>query len=147
MTNKDIQAYLYEQIPLTRAMAIAVTEASETEVRLSAPLAPNINHQESAFGGSISAAAMLSCWTLMHIRLRQIETPTQLVIHKNNIIYREPVLDKFEAVCRFPKEEAWQDVLTMLERCGKAKIILNADIWCRARKVAVFQGSFVTLKA
>ena len=47
-------------MPLSQAMQVTVVEASFQQVVLTAPLAPNINHRETVFGGSASAVAILA---------------------------------------------------------------------------------------
>ena len=128
MTKDEIQAYLLEQIPLAGAMGIQIKEATDTQVILSLPLEPNINHRDTAFGGSICAAGTLACWTLVHLRLSRLDIHTRLVIHKNKMIYRKPISGDFEAICTLDNEESWQQVLEMLERWGKAKLQLKASI-------------------
>jgi len=131
---------------MSQAMGVEVREATDSQVVLSLPLAPNINHQESAFGGSIGAAGMLSCWTLLHLRLRRLDNPTRLVIHKSKIVFREPIVSGFEAICRFSNETAWQDFLQMLDEWNQAKLLLKAEIRAQGQRGASFQGSFVALK-
>ena len=145
MTKDEIQAYLLEQIPLAGAMGIEIKEATDTQVILSLLLEPNINHRDTAFGGSICAAGTLACWTLVHLRLSRLDMPTRLVIHKNKMVYRRPIPGRFEAVCTFADEAAWDQVLDMLERWGKAKLQLRASITCDGEEAAVFQGSFVVV--
>lgn len=145
MTLDEIQAYLLEQIPLSRAMGIEITEATRTQVVLSLPLEPNINHRDTAFGGSICAAGTLACWTLVHLRLSELDMSTRLVIHKNKMVYRRPIHGSFEATCTFADDADWQQVLDMLERWGKAKLQLKASITCDGQVAAEFQGSFVVV--
>jgi thioesterase domain-containing protein len=146
MTNEQVRDYLYQQIPLSQAMGVEVDHATTKAVALRIPLGPNINHRETAFGGSISAAGILSCWTLVHLRLAELKIPTRLVIHKNKMIYREPIAGDFESVCRFDDQTAWDQVLTMLERWGKAKLQLQASLLSDGKEAAEFQGSFVVVK-
>ena len=125
MTNDQAREYLYQHIPLSRAMGIEVTEASCERVVLSIPLEPNINHQETAFGGSISAAAMLSCWMLAYLRLNQIPNPTRLVIHKNRIVYRRPIAGPFGPAGPGPDERSHFATLSMKSpnvSCGQVSM-------------------------
>lgn len=69
MTPSDLEAYLHSHIPLSAAMQVHVDEVTGEHVRLSAPLAPNINHRETVFGGSASALSILSARSLLHVRL------------------------------------------------------------------------------
>ena len=146
MTNDQVRDYLYQQIPLSRAMGIGIDQAATSLVILNIPLAPNINHRETAFGGSISAAGILACWTLVHLRLDELDMHTRLVIHKNKMVYRQPIADDFQAQCHFNDETTWDQVLEMLDRWGKAKLQLTASLVCQGKKAAEFQGSFVVVK-
>jgi len=58
VTPSELQTYLHQHIPLSQAMQFTVVEASLQQVVLTAPLAPNINHRETVFGGSASAVAV-----------------------------------------------------------------------------------------
>ena len=60
MTNESLEAYIHRQIPITAAMGVQVIEATADRVELSTPLAPNINHRETVFGGSAAAVATLT---------------------------------------------------------------------------------------
>ena len=60
MTPSELQTYLHQHIPLFQAMQVTVVEASLQQVVLTAPVAPNINHRETVFGGSASAVAILA---------------------------------------------------------------------------------------
>ena len=46
MTQENLTEYLYEQIPLSKAMGIKIQHASLQNVIIAAPLAPNINHKK-----------------------------------------------------------------------------------------------------
>ena len=51
----ELEAYLHEHIPLSKAMGVSVVSVEEGIVILRAPLAPNINHRETVFGGVTEA--------------------------------------------------------------------------------------------
>ena len=55
MLPTELTQYLRTQIPLTQAMAVTVASIEANAVALQAPLAPNINHRHSVFGGSAAA--------------------------------------------------------------------------------------------
>src|SRR5260370_3322227 len=67
--SERIQRYLLKQIPISEGLGISVTEASLDEILITAPLAPNLNHNGTAFGGSVRAVAILSGWGLVYARL------------------------------------------------------------------------------
>ena len=49
MLPNELELYLHEHIPLSKAMAVSVVVANQDEVVLGAPLEPNINHREAVF--------------------------------------------------------------------------------------------------
>lgn len=145
----DIEAatrYLHEHIPLTQHMQIRVAAADERGVRLSAPLAPNINHQQTAFGGSVTALATLACWTLVHLRLEVLPFASGIVIRRSQMQYDAPIDGDFEAFCPAPSAEAWQGFIDALTQRGKGRIDLASAIECRGETAAQFTGEFVALK-
>jgi thioesterase domain-containing protein len=87
VTPAELEAYLHEHIPLSHAMQVAVVELGPDTVVLRAPLAPNINHRETVFGGSASAVAILAAWSLLHTRLTSAGISARLVIQRNTMSY------------------------------------------------------------
>ena len=142
----EIEQYLHSHIPLSRAMGIHVRLATPGRVELAAPLAPNINHHETVFGGSASAAATLSAWTLVHIGLMHAGVEAATVIQRNAMSYEEPIHGDFLAVCTLIDDSAWQRFLKTLERRGRARITMNAHLLFEGRQAALFEGDFVAIR-
>jgi thioesterase domain-containing protein len=141
----EIEHYLHRHIPLTAAMGVRVKTATPGRVELTAPLAPNLNHHETVFGGSASALATLSAWTLVHIGLRHVGVDAATVIQRNVMSYEEPIHGDFSAVCTLIDESAWQRFLKTLARRGRARITMNAHLRFDDRQVASFEGDFVAM--
>ena len=78
-------------------MQVSVLEATPDATLLAAPLAPNINHRETVFGGSAAALATLAAWTLLHARLAAAGLPSRLVIQRNTMDYDAPIPTDFTA--------------------------------------------------
>lgn len=144
-TPESTEYYLHEHIPLSREMGVAVVSCGAGGVTLSAPLAPNVNHRHTAFGGSVSALAILAAWTLVHTRLQSVGA-YQVVIQSNAIEYRAPVLGEFEARCAAPANAEWERFEQTLTRRGKARLSLGVDVYTGAVLAAVFRGEYVALK-
>jgi thioesterase domain-containing protein len=142
----EIEQYLHEHIPLTVALGVRVKIAMPGRVELAAPLAPNINHNETVFGGSASALATLSAWTLVHIGLRHANVDAVVVIQRNVMSYEEPIPGDFSAVCTLMDDMAWERFLRTIERRGRGRITMNAHLLFGGRQVASFEGDFVALK-
>ena len=109
----ELQQYLHEHIPLTRAMQVTVLEATPDATLLAAPLAPNINHRDTVFGGSAAALATLAAWTLLHARLAATGLPSRIVIQRSAMDYDAPIPDDFSARATLQDPAHWARFTTM----------------------------------
>jgi thioesterase domain-containing protein len=146
-TAQDIEHYLHRYIPLSAAMGIRVKRATPGCVELAAPLGPNVNHHETLFGGSASAVATLSAWTLVHVGLLHANVQAATVIQRNVMNYDEPVRGDFTAIATRIDEPAWDRFLRTLERRGRARVTMTAHLEFEGRVVASFEGDFVALRS
>ncbi|WP_300299765.1 YiiD C-terminal domain-containing protein [Ferrovibrio sp.] len=142
-STRDLEAYLHTHIPLSAAMQVAVTSASADAVALSAPLAPNINHRSTAFGGSLSTLAILSAWALVNLRLKAEGLPSRLVIQSNHMDYDAPVTGSFTATATLADATAWPSFVKMLTRKGRARIVVQSVVRCGDVIGGRFEGEFV----
>ena len=145
MTPQALQDYLYGHIPLSKAMAVEVKTASPHGVRLAAPLAPNINHRDTVFGGSASAVAILSAWALLHVSLLDTNIKARLVIQKNSMSYDLPMPSDFTAEAAAPTPEKWHRFVTTLLKHKRARISIHSTLNCDGQPVAQFEGDFVAI--
>jgi thioesterase domain-containing protein len=143
----EAEQYLHRHIPLSVAMGVRVKLATPERVELAAPLAPNINHHATVFGGSASAVATLSAWTLVHVGLRHAKVEATTVIQRNTMSYEEPIHGDFMAVCTLVDDSGWQRFLKTVERRGRARITMNAHLLFDGRRAASFEGDFVALRS
>ncbi|HEX5419721.1 MAG TPA: YiiD C-terminal domain-containing protein [Gammaproteobacteria bacterium] len=141
----ELQKYLHDRIPLSRAMQVRVVSVEESGVVLGAPLVPNINHRDTVFGGSASALAILAAWSLVYVRMRAEDIGAHLVIQRNSMEYSRPILGDFEARAFLERPEQWQEFTRMLAGKGKARIAVAATLECAAQVVGAFTGDFVAL--
>jgi thioesterase domain-containing protein len=146
LNSMAVERYLHEHIPLSQAMAVSVSSIDDGGVILSAPLQPNINHRSTAFGGSISAVAILSAWTLIHVRLQFLSIPCQIVIQSSSIDYLNPIASDFSAHCLNPPLENWQRFIKIFSKRGKARIALEAEIHAQGSIAGKFKGEYVALR-
>ncbi|MEM6820918.1 MAG: YiiD C-terminal domain-containing protein [Verrucomicrobiota bacterium] len=143
-TEQALEEYLHTHIPLSRAMQASVKQATSKQVVLFAPIAPNINHRETVFGGSASALAILAAWGLIHIRMKSLpEYKAQIVIQRNSIEYKRPILKDFEAICSAPSISVWSFFTRCLQKRGIGRLVLSSELTCEGQKVGSFEGSFV----
>ena len=140
---RGLEAYLHAHIPLSAAMQVAVVSASVDSVCLAAPLAPNINHRSTAFGGSVSTLAILSAWSLVNLRLETEGLPSRLVIQSNRMDYDLPIAAAFTATASLADAGAWPAFRRMLVRKGRARIAVCASVACEGAAAGRFEGEFV----
>lgn len=142
----EVETYLHRHIPLSAAMGVRVLACGRGEVTLSAPLAPNINHRATVFGGSVSAVAILSAWAWLHLALREEGLTPRLVIQRNTVEYLAPIAGSFEARCPGVAAAAWEKLLRQWRRAGKARVTLSAELTCEGQVAATFAGEYVALR-
>ena len=147
MNAIDLERYLHEHIPLSKAMQVSVVSVDTDGVTLRAPLAPNINHQDTVFGGSASAVAILAGWSLLHTRLAATGLTNRLVIHRNTVNYDLPITGPFTARSFIRTAAAWESFVAMLGRKGRARLTVSCILEFDGRSVARFEGGFVALGA
>lgn len=144
--GRALQETLDHEIPLARAIGLAVARYDVAGLALRAPLAPNTNHKSTAFAGSLNAVATLAGWGFVWLVLRERGLRGTVVIHESAIQYRLPVRDDFVALCRAPQPEQLDAFVAALRRRGKARLALAVEIRDGDERTAVaFTGSYVAL--
>ena len=143
MTEAELETYLHEHIPLSRAMAVRVVSISDDKVTLGAPLGPNINHWDTVFGGSASAVAILSAWSLLHLRLTSAGQPSRVVIQRNSMDYLAPISGDFTATATDPSAAEWDSFMRMLTRRGLGRITVGAELEYQGQVAGRLSGEFV----
>jgi thioesterase domain-containing protein len=143
--SKWLEDYFHRRIPLTASMGLKVDHYDGRSIRLSAPLAPNTNDKETAFGGSLAALLTVAGWGLLHMKLRDLGKPVNIVIHKSEFIYNQPVVGDFSAYCDLPADDLWQRFLTSLERRGRARVVLTSWIAARNNAAVTMEGRYAAL--
>jgi thioesterase domain-containing protein len=145
MTPESLQSYLHERIPLSRAMAIEVRAATPQGVTLYAPLAPNINHRDTVFGGSASAVAILAAWSVLYVRMQAEGLAGRIVIRRNTMSYERPIAAGFTARATAPGDDAWATLATTIGRRRPGRIRVGSLLESEAREVGALDGEFVVL--
>lgn len=140
-----LTAYLHREIPISRAMGIVVESIGQGKVLLSAPLEPNLNHKSTAFGGSLSAIAVLSGWALLHLRLEEAGLDAEPVIRRNETSYGAAAHGRFRAAATLADEEQWALFERTIKRGRMARIDVRAIVTTDAGQCAEFSGEFVAV--
>jgi thioesterase domain-containing protein len=143
----ELEHYLREHIPISKAMGVEVVEAESNGVTLRAPLAPNINHRETVFGGSASAVAILAAWSLLYVRLQLEHVNCRIVIQRNTMNYARPIVDAFVASSTIQDSLTWEKFVKTLKRKNRSRISVPAILSCNGEHVGEFEGDFVALRS
>lgn len=143
--TSELENYIHQQIPITAAMGVRVLEATVDRVELAAPLAPNINHRETVFGGSAAAVATLAAWTLVLVRMRAAGLSGRLVIAANSMEFLKPITRDFTAVATSQELRGWPKFVAGLERKGRGRLTAESWLLLDDQQVAHFDGRFVAI--
>ena len=144
MTPAEIEAFLYEKIPLAQAMGVRVESCDPEAFVLTAPLEPNHNHLGTAFGGSLAALATLTGYTCLWHALD--DRDAHVVIRRSELDYRHPVTGTLRAVCRRPGDQKLAAFRSTFAKAGKARITLEVTIEEEGRVCLHFRGDFVAIR-
>jgi thioesterase domain-containing protein len=145
MSPRDLEAFLHDKIPLTRAMGLRVAENGARLV-LEAPLAANVNHLGTAFGGSLHALPTLACYAALWTLLVEAGLDGHVVVKRSAASYRHPVTDVLRASCVRPPPDRAAEFLADLRRHKKARMEMAAMVEGDDGRTAVeFSGTFVAL--
>jgi thioesterase domain-containing protein len=145
MAPAALTAYLHERIPLSRAMAVTVRRADSGGVMIEAPLAANVNHRDTVFGGSASALGILAAWSALFVRLQAEGVQGRIVIRRNTMSYEKPITAQFSATAAPPRDAAWARLLATLSRRRMARARVTAVLECLAEPVGKLEAEFAVL--
>ncbi len=145
-TLEEITAYLQDHIPLSRHIGAVVHTYDGASIRLGAPLEPNLNHRSTAFGGSLSALAILSGWALLHLALGERGIPNRLVIQRSSIDFRKPVDGDFAVTSALPAAAEWDRFLATLARHDRARVSVAGEIHCASGTGGSHEGVYAAFR-
>ena len=146
MTRDEAQLYIEENIPITKAMGMTIQALNRNEVRLSAPIAQNINHRGSAFGGSIDSLFLTTGWAFIRFLIDHYKPTPIIVGSKGSTNFIKPILEDFEAALVMPTDSEIDKFLSTFDRFGKARITAKATIHENGELCAEFEGDYVVVK-
>lgn len=148
MKNEDqlraLEAYLHERIPLTRAMGVRVVAQDDVAFAVTAPVALNSNHLNTAFGGSINAIATLAAYGFLWLALH--DEAADVVIRESSIRFLRPVRETIVASCAQPDAAELTQFINELRRDRKARVRLRVEVKENDTLAAELQGTFVALR-
>ena len=146
MSPEALTEYLHRNIPLTAAMQLRVLQCGDGSIELVAPLAPNRNHRDTAFGGSLATLGIVTGWALLQQSLGQEGVEARVVVQKSECEFLEPVAEEFFSAGSLPAAE-WTRFLDTLSKRGRARITIHSALRCAGREVVRHSGTFVAINS
>jgi thioesterase domain-containing protein len=140
---QELQSVLLRTIPLTQHIGLRVISYEAGLLVLKAPLTPNINHQQTAFAGSLNALVTLAGWGQVWLILKELNLPGEIVIQDSSSNYLRPVNNDFVAACYRPEQEQIVKLSTGLKKKGIARLELCANIYTNDIVAVTFKGRYV----
>ena len=126
---KELQEIMHELIPMSRFMGVEVSEYKRDTLTLTAPLSKNINHQQSAFGGSIFALAALAGWGILQLKLRELDLDCNIVVSDAKAKFLKPIRE--DLVCKAKLNHSHIRLLKEINKSGSAVVELDTEFLAR----------------
>lgn len=145
MTATELEAYIHEHLPITRAMGVTVKTLDQTQVAVEAPLAPNINHRRTVFGGSLNSLATVCAWSAVFVFLRRRKLAAEVVVRRSETAFLKPALGAFAASALLPSGEQTERFVHILERKSMARLDVDVSVHSQDELCARFSGEFVAI--
>ena len=142
----EITTLLHKELPLTHAMGAELTAWDGSTVQLTAPLAPNVNHTSTAFGGSIASLAILAGYTALFLLLRDRSIPAHLLIQKSTTDFLRPIDTTFTATATLPATPELETFLTTLHQKRRSRITMDSRIISNDTLAATHTGLYVAIR-
>lgn len=137
-----LAAKLRQEIPVSQHLGIRPSEWDGRSLVLTAPLAANVNHEGTAFAGSVHALATLTGWSAVWLSLRQARLPSRVVIQDSRMAYQHPISEDFRARCTLPAP-GMEGLLNAVRRHGRGRIALEVEVQGAEQVLARFSGRYV----
>lgn len=118
-------------------------ETSDRKVVLATPLAPNINHQGTAFGGSIQSAALLGCWSLGNTFLDKRGVRGSVIVADCQISFVRPIKGEWTSEATWKTDTDLDLIYRDLITNKKARAQVQCTSFWEGEICAQLSGKFV----
>ena len=143
MTMQTLIDYLRQNVPLTRQIDISAGQQTESWFELCAPLTPNLNDKQTAFGGTLATLCTLSGWCIVSDICRDAGLKVDIAVTESPIRFLRPVtMDPVAAHAYYPEQATRQAFFQALEEHAKARIEIAARIGSGERKSVSFKSEY-----
>lgn len=132
-------------MPITEYMQFSLFQDAAERLVATAPLEPNSNHLQTAFGGSLSMLATVVGWAMTTLLLREHGRDAEVVIQQSHIDFCTPVCGDLLLRCARPTPEEQKSFFDTLERWGKARLPLCCTAEQGDEERFNFEAAYVAL--
>lgn len=122
------QEQMRADIPLARLMDLRIAAWDGESLRMTAPLAPNVNDKGCAFGGSLVSVMTLACWSLVRLAADERGVSCDIYVQDSTVRYIAPLWEDFAAESRLAGENTFDAFFDALASRGKARLSAECDI-------------------
>jgi thioesterase domain-containing protein len=141
---RKLQETLAAEMPICTPMGIRPVTWDGRRLEMHMPLAPNRNHQYSAFAGSLNALCTIVGWGTVFLMLHHQGLAGNIVIRRSQIRYLRPVRSEEIAAHGLPIDaQAEQFFFDLLRSHGASKIDVSTEIADSEGPLVSFHGSYV----
>ncbi len=144
--SHKLTEFLQAHVPTTQYMGIDVGDYDGNSLSLTAPLQPNINDKQTAFGGSLYTVCVMNCWGMVYLKTLEKGISCNQVVAQSNISYHAPVDGEIISICESPNEETLNNFFARYEEKGRSKITLHAEVQCNGKTAVKFEGTYAIIK-
>lgn len=125
---RQLDARIRAQIPLARALDVTISAWSGDQLVMDAPLAPNSNDKDCAFGGSLASIMTLAGWALVTLALERRALSCDVFIGHSDVAYLAPVWKDFQARAVLDDGADWDTFFRTLAAHGKARTVVCCHV-------------------
>lgn len=140
----ELAGTLRSEMPLSVAMEIRPTAWDNERLSMEMPLAPNRNHQSTAFAGSLNALCTVVGWGTVFLLLAERGLAGNIVIRRSQIRYLRPVRGPWIAARGLPLDPDQRSFFfELLDSKGRSKIDVSCEVADADGPLVSFSGSYV----
>ncbi|AKH69654.1 thioesterase-like protein [Spongiibacter sp. IMCC21906] len=145
MANTAMDEFIAQYLPSAQFMQLEVDAYNGKSLHLKAPLGPNINDKNTAFGGSIYCVSVMACWGMVYMRCVDYGLDPDIVIAKAEIEYLKPVTGDILAKSLEADENRWNDFFSRYEERGRARMALSSEVHVNGELAVKFSGNYAII--
>jgi thioesterase domain-containing protein len=143
MTNPSRLDRLFQAMPPVAAMQVRALDFDGHTLRLSAPLAANVNDKACAFGGSLAGVMTLAGWGWLMLAAEDAGLSSEVYIADSQVRYLAPLFDDLVAEACLRPGQDWAAILrTLAERRRVSASMLTQVVSADGTVVATLEARF-----